>query len=236
MITREEAYELLKKYNKEDFHLHHGRMVGGAMRYFAKKLGYGDQEEFWAIVGLLHDIDFEMWPDDHCKKAKELLAEAGYPDGFTLECMVLKNNLQVATMAQEMFRKVGVEMNVTSVEPATYLPESRTGNYDITIGTNANGYIKPDNFNLLSYDNRFEVIGGPKVNDPAIEDIIAKAQSPDEATAEEGWHDVIDYIFDNSILVGLYSKIECAAMNPALEGLRTLKRDYLDYTMIHPIQ
>ncbi|MBR5229314.1 MAG: hydrolase [Firmicutes bacterium] len=77
MITREEAYELLKKYNKEDFHLYHGRMVEGAMRYFAKKLGYGDQEEFWAIVGLLHDIDFEMWPDEHCKKAPELLREAG---------------------------------------------------------------------------------------------------------------------------------------------------------------
>ena len=77
MITRDEAYELLKKYNKEDFHLHHGRMVEGAMRYFAKKLGYGEQEEYWAIVGLLHDIDFEMWPEEHCKKAPELLAEAG---------------------------------------------------------------------------------------------------------------------------------------------------------------
>ena len=77
MITRDEAYELLKKYNKEDFHLHHGRMVEGTMRYFAKKLGYADEEEFWGIVGLLHDIDFEMWPDEHCKKAPELLREAG---------------------------------------------------------------------------------------------------------------------------------------------------------------
>ena len=77
MITRDEAYELLKKYNKEDFHLHHGRMVAGTMRYFANKLGYGDEEEFWGIVGLLHDIDFEMWPEEHCKKAPELLREAG---------------------------------------------------------------------------------------------------------------------------------------------------------------
>ena len=77
MITRDEAYELLKKYNKEDFHLHHGRMVEGTMRYFANKLGYGDEEEFWGIVGLLHDIDFEMWPEEHCKKAPELLREAG---------------------------------------------------------------------------------------------------------------------------------------------------------------
>ena len=77
MITRDEAYELLQKYNKEDFHLLHGRMVEGTMRYFAKKLGYGEQEEFWAIVGLLHDIDFEMWPEEHCKKAPELLREGG---------------------------------------------------------------------------------------------------------------------------------------------------------------
>ena len=77
MITRDEAYELLKRYNKEEFHLHHGRMVEGTMRYFAKKLGYGDEEEFWGIVGLLHDIDFEMWPEQHCLKAPELLEKAG---------------------------------------------------------------------------------------------------------------------------------------------------------------
>ena len=82
MITRDEAYELLKKYNKDDFHLHHGRMVEGAMRYFAKKLGYGEEEEFWAIVGLLHDIDFEMWPDEHCIKAPELLREAGVDEAI----------------------------------------------------------------------------------------------------------------------------------------------------------
>ena len=66
MITREEALELLKKYNKEDFHIHHGKMVEGTMRYFARELGYGDEEDFWGIVGLLHDIDFEMWPEEMC--------------------------------------------------------------------------------------------------------------------------------------------------------------------------
>ena len=82
MITRDEAYELLKKYNKEDFHLHHGRMVEGTMRYFAKKLGYADEEEFWGIVGLLHDIDFELYPEQHCVKAPELLKKAGCSDEF----------------------------------------------------------------------------------------------------------------------------------------------------------
>ena len=77
MITREEALELLKKYNKDEFHIHHGLMVEGTMRYFAEKLGYGDEADYWAMVGLLHDIDFEMWPEEHCKKAPELLREGG---------------------------------------------------------------------------------------------------------------------------------------------------------------
>lgn len=77
MITREEALELLKKYNKDDFHIHHGLTVEAVMRYLAEKHGYGEDVDFWGICGLLHDIDFEMWPDEHCIKAPELLREAG---------------------------------------------------------------------------------------------------------------------------------------------------------------
>ena len=80
MITREEAFELLKKYNKEPFHIQHAETVEGTMRYFAEKLGYGDDVDFWGLVGLLHDIDFEMWPEEHCVKAPELLKEAGVED------------------------------------------------------------------------------------------------------------------------------------------------------------
>lgn len=76
-ITREEALELLKKYNKEEFHIQHALTVEGVMRWYAKELGYGDEAEFWAITGLLHDIDFELYPEEHCQKAPELLAEGG---------------------------------------------------------------------------------------------------------------------------------------------------------------
>lgn len=76
-ITREQAWELLKKYNKEPFHLQHGLTVEGVMRWFAKELGYAAEEEFWGITGLLHDIDFELYPEEHCRKAPELLREAG---------------------------------------------------------------------------------------------------------------------------------------------------------------
>lgn len=80
MITRDEALELLKKYNKEEFHIQHGETVGGCMKWFAENLGYGDHADYWEIVGMLHDIDFEMWPDEHCIKAPELLKEGGVED------------------------------------------------------------------------------------------------------------------------------------------------------------
>ena len=79
-MTREEALELLKKYNKDEFHIQHGETVGKTMRYFAENLGYADEAEYWEVVGILHDIDFELWPEEHCKKAPELLKEAGVED------------------------------------------------------------------------------------------------------------------------------------------------------------
>ena len=76
-ITREEAFELLKKYNQDRFHIQHALTVEGVMKWFAKELGYQKEEEYWGIVGLLHDIDFEQFPEQHCIKAPELLREAG---------------------------------------------------------------------------------------------------------------------------------------------------------------
>jgi len=75
--AREEALALLKKYNSEPFHILHGLTVEGTMRWYANALGYGEDADFWATVGLLHDVDFEGWPEEHCKKAPELLAEIG---------------------------------------------------------------------------------------------------------------------------------------------------------------
>ena len=74
-LSREQALALLKKYNAEPFHIQHGLTVEGVMRWFAKELGYGEEADFWALCGLLHDIDFEQYPEEHCIKAPELLAE-----------------------------------------------------------------------------------------------------------------------------------------------------------------
>lgn len=74
-ITRKEAIDLLKKYNKEPFHILHALTVEGVMRWYAEQLGFDNEADYWGTVGLLHDIDFEMWPEEHCVKAPELLKE-----------------------------------------------------------------------------------------------------------------------------------------------------------------
>ena len=77
MLTREEAWELLKEYNTDPFHLRHALTVEGVMRYFAEQLGYGEEKEFWGLVGLLHDLDFEQFPEQHCVKVQEIMTQRG---------------------------------------------------------------------------------------------------------------------------------------------------------------
>ena len=76
-ITRDEAFTLLKKYNKDPFHIQHALTVEAVMKWYANELGYGENAEYWGIVGLLHDIDFKLYPEEHCLKAPEMLREAG---------------------------------------------------------------------------------------------------------------------------------------------------------------
>lgn len=96
-ISREAAFALLKKYNEDPFHIQHALTVEAVMKWYAVQLGYGEEEEYWGIVGLLHDIDFELYPAEHCIKAPELLREGGVSEdiihavcshayGHTMEC------------------------------------------------------------------------------------------------------------------------------------------------------
>ena len=76
-MTREEAWELLTEYNQDEFHLLHAQTVENMMRYFARELGFADEEDFWGTVGLLHDLDFEKYPEEHCIKSQEIMKEQG---------------------------------------------------------------------------------------------------------------------------------------------------------------
>ena len=81
-FTRERAWELLTEYNKEPFHLRHAITVEHVMGWFANELGYGEQAGFWSLVGLLHDLDFEMWPEEHCIKSQDLMRQAGLDESL----------------------------------------------------------------------------------------------------------------------------------------------------------
>ncbi len=81
-VSREKALETLKTYNTEPFHIRHGLTVSAVMGWFARELGHADEAEFWSLVGLMHDVDFEKWPEEHCVKAPELLKAAGFTPEF----------------------------------------------------------------------------------------------------------------------------------------------------------
>lgn len=105
-ISREDAVALLKKYNNEPFHLHHAYTVEGVMRWYAKERGYEDEQDFWGIVGLLHDIDFEQYPEAHCIKAPELLREAGVGEDVIHAVVSHGYNLTVDVKPEHEMEKV----------------------------------------------------------------------------------------------------------------------------------
>lgn len=76
-LTRDEAWELLSRYNHEEFHLKHAQVLEGVMRWYAQEMGCAEEADFWAQVGLLHDLDFEMYPDQHCIKTQEIMRAEG---------------------------------------------------------------------------------------------------------------------------------------------------------------
>ena len=113
-LTREDAIALLRKHNKEPFHILHGLTVGGVLKWYANELGYGDEAGFWEICGILHDIDFEEYPEEHCLKAPELLREGGMSEdiihgvvshgyGITVECGVTLDVEPVHEMEKVLF-------------------------------------------------------------------------------------------------------------------------------------
>ena len=104
--TREQAWQLLTEYNKDHFHLKHAVTVEGVMRWFADDLGFGDEVDFWALVGLLHDLDFEMYPDEHCIKEQEIMRDLGYDERLIHAVASHGYNLTVDIKPEHIMEKV----------------------------------------------------------------------------------------------------------------------------------
>ena len=104
--TREQAWQLLTEYNKDHFHLKHAVTVEGVMRWFADDLGFGDEADFWALVGLLHDLDFEMYPDEHCIKEQEIMRDLGYDERLIHAVASHGYNLTVDIKPEHIMEKV----------------------------------------------------------------------------------------------------------------------------------
>ena len=105
-ISREEAWALLNEFNKDHFHLKHAVTVEGVMRWFADDLGFGDEADFWALVGLLHDLDFEMYPDEHCIKEQEIMRDLGYDERLIHAVASHGYNLTVDIKPEHIMEKV----------------------------------------------------------------------------------------------------------------------------------
>ena len=104
--TREQAWQLLTEYNKDHFHLKHAVTVEGVMRWFADDLGFGGEADFWALVGLLHDLDFEMYPDEHCIKEQEIMRNMGYDERLIHAVASHGYNLTVDIKPEHTMEKV----------------------------------------------------------------------------------------------------------------------------------
>ena len=106
MISREEAWTLLTEYNQDPFHLRHAMTVEEALRWYANKLGYGEEADFWAIVGLLHDLDFEQYPEEHCIKCQDIMRERGIDERIIRAAASHGYNLTVDIKPEHEMEKV----------------------------------------------------------------------------------------------------------------------------------
>ena len=104
--TKEQAFALLKKYNTDPFHLRHAQIVSGVMEYFARELGDGEQAGYWGIVGLLHDLDFEQFPEQHCIKSQQLMREAGLDESIIRATASHGYGITVDIVPEHMMEKV----------------------------------------------------------------------------------------------------------------------------------
>ncbi len=169
-------------------------------------------------------------------KAKELMAQAGYPDGFDCTLITQAANQQMATVVQESLRQVGINVNIEMMEQSTYVSAARNGEYDCYVGATTAGTLSPDNFNQLDPDKIGVTVGGYRDDSEAASAMIAKASSYDEAEAKEGWDELYDLVLGQYYCVGLCNAIDCYGLSKNLDGLKLGKLNYMDVSYVHPVE
>lgn len=168
-------------------------------------------------------------------KAKDLLAENGYPEGtLTLRLVCLAGNQNIATIIQESMRQAGVTVDIIVEEQSVYVQDARSGNYDLQIMTTSLGSVQPNCFNQVSPAQIGKSIGQCRITDPVMAEMCERAASSNPATQEQGFSDIIDYVFENYCLVGLCTQSKYCAVTSGIEGLTVGTRmSYIDVSYMH---
>ncbi len=202
-----------------------------------QNMGQGQVVQGWLTE--THPYYKEYYEGGHVpydpEKAKELMAQAGFPNGFDCTLVTQASTQQIATVIQESLRQVGINMEIQTLEQSTYVANMRAGEYDCYVGATTAGTLSPDNFNQLDPAKIGVTVGGYRDDRPEVSDMIALASSPDEATAQEGWDQLIDLVFGQYYCVGLCNAIDCYGLAGNLEGLKLGKLNYMDVSYVHPV-
>lgn len=202
-----------------------------------QNMGQGQVVQGWLTE--THPYYKEYYEGGHVpydpEKAKELMAQAGFSDGFDCTLVTQAATQQIATVIQESLRQVGINMEIQTLEQSTYVANMRAGEYDCYVGATTAGTLSPDNFNQLDPAKIGVTVGGYRDDRPEVSDMIALASSPDEATAQEGWDQLIDLVFGQYYCVGLCNAIDCYGLAGNLEGLKLGKLNYMDVSYVHPV-
>lgn len=168
-------------------------------------------------------------------KAKALMAEAGYADGFDCTLITGAATASIATVLQESLRQVGINMEIEQMEQSAYVEAARNGEYDCYVGATTAGTLSPDNFNQLDPAKIGITVGGYRDDSKDVSAMIEKASSSDETTAQEGWDELCDLVFGQYYCKGLCNAIDCYGLSKNLDGLKLGKLNYMDVSYVHPV-